>query len=102
YLPTRTRWWRLIMGCPWIAVCWARSRAGPSNCKNGEMEWWSDGIGVLALVVLQYSNILILEETLTMEICFLGTGAPWPDPLRGSSAILVDVGSARILLDCGR
>jgi ribonuclease BN (tRNA processing enzyme) len=37
-----------------------------------------------------------------MEICFLGTGAPWPDPLRGSSAILVDVGSARILLDCGR
>ena len=39
---------------------------------------------------------------MTMEICFLGTGAPWPDPLRGSSAILVDVGSARILLDCGR
>jgi len=37
-----------------------------------------------------------------MEICFLGTGAPYPDPLRGSSAILVDVGSARILLDCGR
>jgi ribonuclease Z len=37
-----------------------------------------------------------------MEICFLGTGAPWPDPLRGSSAILVDVGSARLLLDCGR
>ena len=37
-----------------------------------------------------------------MEICFLGTGAPWPDPLRGSSAILVDVGSARMLLDCGR
>ena len=37
-----------------------------------------------------------------MEICFLGTGTPWPDPLRGSSAILVDVGSARILLDCGR
>jgi ribonuclease Z len=37
-----------------------------------------------------------------VEICFLGTGAPWPDPLRGSSAILVDVGSARILLDCGR
>jgi ribonuclease Z len=37
-----------------------------------------------------------------MEICFLGTGAPWPDPLRGSSAILVDVDSARILLDCGR
>jgi ribonuclease BN (tRNA processing enzyme) len=37
-----------------------------------------------------------------MEICFLGTGAPWPDPLRGSSAILVEVGSARILLDCGR
>ena len=34
-----------------------------------------------------------------MEICFLGTGAPYPDPLRGSSAILVDVGSARILLD---
>src|SRR5438093_10598868 len=66
------------------------------------MEWWSDGIGVLALVVLQYSNILFLEGTLTMEICFLGTGAPWPDPLRGSSAILVDVGSARILLDCGR
>jgi ribonuclease BN (tRNA processing enzyme) len=39
---------------------------------------------------------------LTLEICFLGTGAPWPDPLRGSSAILVDIGSARILLDCGR
>ena len=37
-----------------------------------------------------------------MEICFLGTGAPYPDPLRGSSAILVEVGSARILLDCGR
>jgi ribonuclease BN (tRNA processing enzyme) len=37
-----------------------------------------------------------------MDICFLGTGAPWPDPLRASSAILVDVGGARILLDCGR
>jgi ribonuclease Z len=37
-----------------------------------------------------------------MEICFLGTGAPYPDPHRGSSAILVDVGSAKILLDCGR
>ncbi len=37
-----------------------------------------------------------------MEICFLGTGAPYPDPQRGSSAILVDVGHARILLDCGR
>jgi len=37
-----------------------------------------------------------------MEICFIGTGTPWPDPLRGSSAILVDVGRARILLDCGR
>lgn len=37
-----------------------------------------------------------------MEICFLGTGGPYPDPQRGSSAILVDVGSARILLDCGR
>jgi len=37
-----------------------------------------------------------------VDICFLGTGAPWPDPLRGSSAILVDVGRARILLDCGR
>lgn len=37
-----------------------------------------------------------------MEICFLGTGAPFPDPQRGSSAILVDVGSERILLDCGR
>jgi len=37
-----------------------------------------------------------------MEICFLGTGSPFPDPERGSSAILVDVGSARILLDCGR
>jgi ribonuclease Z len=37
-----------------------------------------------------------------MEICFLGTGAPYPDPLRGSSAILVDAGSARLLLDCGR
>ena len=37
-----------------------------------------------------------------MEICFLGTGAPYPDPLRGSSAILVDTGPAKILLDCGR
>ncbi len=37
-----------------------------------------------------------------MEICFLGTGTPNPDPRRGSSAILVHVGSARILLDCGR
>jgi ribonuclease Z len=37
-----------------------------------------------------------------MEICFLGTGAPYPDPLRGSSAILLDTGSARILFDCGR
>jgi len=37
-----------------------------------------------------------------LEICFLGTGAPWPDPLRGSSAILVDVGNARLLFDCGR
>lgn len=37
-----------------------------------------------------------------MEICFLGTGSPFPDPERASSAILVDVGSARILLDCGR
>src|ERR1051325_7168887 len=37
-----------------------------------------------------------------MEICFLGTGAPWPDPLRGSSAILIDVGNARLLFDCGR
>jgi len=37
-----------------------------------------------------------------MEICFLGTGSPYPDPNRGSSAILVDVGSARILMDCGR
>ena len=37
-----------------------------------------------------------------MEICFLGTGTPYPDPLRGSSAILVNVGNARILLDCGR
>jgi ribonuclease Z len=37
-----------------------------------------------------------------MEICFLGTGTPYPDPRRGSSAILVDVGSARMLLDCGR
>ncbi|MGH8546677.1 MAG: MBL fold metallo-hydrolase, partial [Gammaproteobacteria bacterium] len=37
-----------------------------------------------------------------MEICFLGTGAPYPDPLRGSSAILVDAGSARMLFDCGR
>jgi ribonuclease Z len=37
-----------------------------------------------------------------MEICFLGTGAPYPDPTRGSSAILVDLGSARILFDCGR
>lgn len=37
-----------------------------------------------------------------MEISFLGTGAPYPDPERGSSAILVDVGPARLLLDCGR
>lgn len=37
-----------------------------------------------------------------MEICFLGTGAPYPDPQRGSSAIFVEVGSAKILLDCGR
>ncbi|HEU4345529.1 MAG TPA: MBL fold metallo-hydrolase [Candidatus Binatia bacterium] len=37
-----------------------------------------------------------------MEICFLGTGSPYPDPLRASSAILVDVPSARLLLDCGR
>jgi ribonuclease Z len=37
-----------------------------------------------------------------VEICFLGTGAPYPDPLRGSSAILVDVASARLLFDCGR
>ena len=37
-----------------------------------------------------------------MEICFLGTGAPYPDPQRASSAILVEAGSARILLDCGR
>lgn len=37
-----------------------------------------------------------------MEICFLGTGSPFPDPERGSSAILVDAGSDKILLDCGR
>lgn len=37
-----------------------------------------------------------------MEICFLGTGTPFPDPRRASSAILVDVASTRILLDCGR
>ncbi len=37
-----------------------------------------------------------------MEIHFIGTGSPYPDPKRGSSAILVDIGSARILLDCGR
>jgi ribonuclease Z len=37
-----------------------------------------------------------------MEICFLGTGAPWPDPERGSSAILVDVAGERLLFDCGR
>jgi len=37
-----------------------------------------------------------------MDICFLGTGTPFPDPERGSSAILVDVGAARMLLDCGR
>lgn len=36
------------------------------------------------------------------EISFLGTGTPFPDPQRGSSAILIDVGSARILFDCGR
>lgn len=37
-----------------------------------------------------------------MEICFLGTGAPYPDPMRGSSAILIDVARARLLFDCGR
>lgn len=37
-----------------------------------------------------------------MEICFLGTGTPFPDPERGSSAILVDPGSDKVLLDCGR
>lgn len=37
-----------------------------------------------------------------MEISFLGTGTPFPDPQRGSSAILVDVGSSRLLFDCGR
>ncbi|MDP6560687.1 MAG: MBL fold metallo-hydrolase [Candidatus Binatia bacterium] len=37
-----------------------------------------------------------------MEIHFLGTGTPFPDPERGSSAILVDTGASRILLDCGR
>jgi ribonuclease Z len=37
-----------------------------------------------------------------LQICFLGTGTPYPDPARGSSGILVDIGSARILLDCGR
>jgi ribonuclease Z len=37
-----------------------------------------------------------------MEILFLGTGTPYPDPERGSSAILVDVASSRLLLDCGR
>jgi ribonuclease BN (tRNA processing enzyme) len=37
-----------------------------------------------------------------MEICFLGTGSPYPDPQRASSAILVDVAGTRILLDCGR
>jgi ribonuclease Z len=37
-----------------------------------------------------------------MEIYFLGTGTPFPDPERGSSAILVDVGSSRLLFDCGR
>jgi ribonuclease BN (tRNA processing enzyme) len=37
-----------------------------------------------------------------MEISFLGTGSPYPDPNRGSSAILIDVGSASLLLDCGR
>ncbi|HWP57805.1 MAG TPA: MBL fold metallo-hydrolase [Candidatus Acidoferrales bacterium] len=37
-----------------------------------------------------------------MEVRFLGTGTPEPDPERGSSAILVDLRSARILLDCGR
>lgn len=37
-----------------------------------------------------------------MEICFLGTGAPYPDPLRASSAILINVASSRLLLDCGR
>lgn len=37
-----------------------------------------------------------------MEICFLGTGSPYPDPERGSSAILVDAGRSRLLFDCGR
>lgn len=37
-----------------------------------------------------------------MEITFLGTGIPVPDPRRGSSAILVEAGPAKILLDCGR
>lgn len=37
-----------------------------------------------------------------MEITFLGTGTPFPDPQRGSSAILVNIGSDKILLDCGR
>ena len=37
-----------------------------------------------------------------MEIYFVGTGSPEPDPKRGSSAILIEIGSARILLDCGR
>ncbi|HXG51391.1 MAG TPA: MBL fold metallo-hydrolase [candidate division Zixibacteria bacterium] len=37
-----------------------------------------------------------------MEVCFLGTGSPQPDPRRGSSAILVDAGAARLLFDCGR
>lgn len=37
-----------------------------------------------------------------MNITFLGTGTPFPDPQRGSSAILVELGSAKILLDCGR
>ena len=37
-----------------------------------------------------------------MDIHFLGTGTPSPDPNRGSSAILVGTGSSRLLLDCGR
>jgi ribonuclease BN (tRNA processing enzyme) len=37
-----------------------------------------------------------------MEVIVLGTGIPVQDPQRGSSANLLNTGSARILLDCRR
>jgi ribonuclease Z len=65
---------------------------------------------MMGISVFQYSIIPTFSTpspiqhggTEIMEICFLGTGAPYPDPQRGSSAILVDAGSARMLFDCGR